>query len=167
MFVPLRNVAIALAASLSLTACYNDGYGHSRVSVGYGASYPSYYGWYDDFYYPGTGYYVYDRGGHRQRWNDRQSRYWTERQRNFRGADRADRRQLRNNWQAFRQDRRTDDRAFRQARRQDRQTVRAGQVTREQFRQNRQADRQAARQELRQDRQDTRRENRRDRRRPN
>src|SRR5690349_20456535 len=47
MSVSLRTTVLALAASLSLTACYNDGYGYSGVSVGYGASYP-YYGWYND-----------------------------------------------------------------------------------------------------------------------
>ena len=35
----------------------------------YGYGYPS-YGWNDDFYYPGTGYYVYSRDGSRHRWTD-------------------------------------------------------------------------------------------------
>ncbi|HWW63352.1 MAG TPA: hypothetical protein VNZ43_01195 [Sphingomonadaceae bacterium] len=81
---------LALASALALGGCYNDGYGYSGVSVGYGTGgyygydYPYYYdgygypgyGWYDGFYYPGNGYYVYDRGGRRHRWSDSQRRYW-------------------------------------------------------------------------------------------
>lgn len=80
---------LALASTLALGGCYDDGYGYSGVSVGYGTGgyygydspyydgygYPG-YGWYDDFYYPGTGYYVFDRGGRRHRWTDSQRQYW-------------------------------------------------------------------------------------------
>ncbi|TVV69862.1 peptidase, partial [Sphingomonas solaris] len=84
---------IALASTLMLGGCYDDGYGYGGVGVGYGGyddgyygggpygyagGYPS-YGWYDGFYYPGNGYYVYDRGGGRQRWNDGQRRHWESR----------------------------------------------------------------------------------------
>ena len=51
---------------------------------GYG--YGSPYGWYDGFYYPGSGYYVYDRYRRPIRWNDTQRRYWQWRQR---GAPRS------------------------------------------------------------------------------
>lgn len=86
---------IGLAGALALGGCaYDDGYGYGGVNVGtgyyggggyYGDGYygPSgyyqpglYSGWYDNYYYPGNGYYVYDRGGRRQRWNDGQRRYW-------------------------------------------------------------------------------------------
>ncbi|MET0372522.1 MAG: hypothetical protein ABW039_14250 [Sphingobium sp.] len=98
---------VGLAGALALGGCaYDDGYGYGGVSVGtgyyagggyyddyYGSPYgygPSgYTGWYDGYYYPGSGYYVYDRGGRRQRWNDGQRRYW-EGRRNNRG-DRPDR----------------------------------------------------------------------------
>lgn len=110
MFVArLRNVALIAAASLGLTACaYDDGYGYGGVSMGWGNGYggygdpyygdygygyggyggygyPSYYGWYSGFYYPGSGYWVYDRGGHRHRWNDHQRRYWEGRRGNNQG----------------------------------------------------------------------------------
>lgn len=89
--------ALGLAGALALGGCaYDDGYGYGGVSVGtgyYGGGgyYDPYYGpsgyyqpglyngWYDGFYYPGSGYYVYDRGGRRQRWSDGQRRYWEAR----------------------------------------------------------------------------------------
>ena len=81
--------AVGLVGVIALGGCgYDDGY-YGGVSVGsgyYGGGYyddywgrgyqPSYYGWYDGFYYPGSGYYVYDRGGRRHRWNDGHRRYW-------------------------------------------------------------------------------------------
>ena len=84
----------ATAAALGLNGCVTDDYGYGRVGVGYGSGYYSgpYYGWYDDFYYPGTGYYVYDRNGRRQRWNDRQRRYWEGRRAERRDDRRDDRR---------------------------------------------------------------------------
>jgi hypothetical protein len=126
--------------------------------------YSPYWGWYDGFYYPGTGYYVYDRYRRPHRWSDAHRRYWTDRQRTFRRADRGDIRELRENWADFRRDRRGDDRAFRVERRDDRRELRAGTVTREQFRADRRQDKKAYRQELRRDRRELRRENRRDRR---
>jgi hypothetical protein len=71
---------------------YGGGYGYPYGS-GYGYGYPygsgygypygygsSYYGWNNGYYYPGTGYYVYDRNRQAHRWSDAQRRYW-ERQR--------------------------------------------------------------------------------------
>jgi len=52
---------------------YPYGYG------GYGGYGSPYWGWNDGFYYPGTGYYVYDRYKNRRVWTDAQKRYWTER----------------------------------------------------------------------------------------
>src|SRR3546814_31102 len=79
-------VAAGLAGVLALSGCYgyDDGYGYGGVSVGsgyYGSSYydPYYggnYGWYNGYYYPGAGYYVYDRGGKRHRWNKDHRRHW-------------------------------------------------------------------------------------------
>lgn len=76
--------AALLTASLSLGGCtMDDGYGYGGVEVGYGAPYYGYgyapYGWYDGYYYPGSGYWLYDRGGSRYRWSDRQRRYWEQR----------------------------------------------------------------------------------------
>ena len=62
---------------------YGAGYGAGYPGYGYGAGYPGYgygyapyWGWYDDFYYPGTGYYVYDSYRRPHRWTDAQRRYW-------------------------------------------------------------------------------------------
>lgn len=73
--------AAALFASMTIAGCtMDDGYGYGGVEVGYGAPYYGYgyapYGWYDGYYYPGNGYWLYDRGGHRHRWSDRHRRYW-------------------------------------------------------------------------------------------
>ena len=115
----LRPALIAIAA-LGLVGCssYYDGYGYNRVSVGlgsYGSYYQPYYGWYDGYYYPGTGYYIYDRYGSRYRWGDRYRNYWESRRpsRGYRdnwSGYRADRRD-------YRQDRRGDRRDFRRNRR--------------------------------------------------
>lgn len=112
--------AIGLAGAVALGGCaYDDGYGYGGVSVGtgyygggyydnwgpsyYGAGYGGYpyYGWYDGFYYPGTGYYVYDRGGHRHRWNDGQRRYWEGRRDHWRGGE-GNRWRGRDNWSGWR-----------------------------------------------------------------
>src|SRR5687767_7709503 len=93
----LRTAAILVAAGVGLSGCttYSPfGYGNG-VSVSYGDRYydPYYdrfgsrygyssapYGWYDGFYYPGAGYYVYDQYRNPYYWNDYQRRYWTVRQ---------------------------------------------------------------------------------------
>jgi hypothetical protein len=92
----LRTAAVLLAAGVGLGGCasYSPfGYGNG-VSIGYGNGYydPYYsgygsryaagyspYGWYDGFYYPGTGYYVYDQYRNPYYCNDYQRRYWTVR----------------------------------------------------------------------------------------
>lgn len=71
---------------------YGAGYG-GRYGYGYGSPYgygygmPG-YGWYDGYYYPGSGYYVYDQHRNARRWSDTQRRYWEWRQR---GAPRGTR----------------------------------------------------------------------------
>jgi hypothetical protein len=92
----LRTAAVLLCAGVGLGGCatYSPfGYGNG-VSVSYGNGYynPYYdrygsryagyapYGWYDGYYYPGAGYYVYDRYRNPYYWNDYQRRYWTVRQ---------------------------------------------------------------------------------------
>src|ERR1700684_311808 len=100
----LRNVLLIALGAASLAAC-DEGYGYGGVDVGYGPPPPGpgycdpywgdcygpygpygygYAGYYGDpwwglgggFLYPGLGFYVYDRYGHRHRWNDAQRRYW-------------------------------------------------------------------------------------------
>ena len=61
-----KRTAFALAATTTLLGACSTGYGggYGMASAGYyGDSYydDGYYGWDDNFYYPGTGYYVYDR----------------------------------------------------------------------------------------------------------
>jgi hypothetical protein len=96
---------LVLAAGLSLSACETDDYGdggygygggYGGVSVGYsdwdpyygGFRADPYWGWYGDYYYPGTGYYVYDRYNRRHRWNDSQRGYWQGRSRNWHDSHR-------------------------------------------------------------------------------
>jgi len=96
----LRSAAIALAAGIGLGGCatYSPyGYG-SGVSVSLGSGYDPYYnryssryspygygyaspywGWYDGFYYPGSGYYVYDSYRRPYYWSDAQRIYWIKR----------------------------------------------------------------------------------------
>jgi hypothetical protein len=101
--------ALALASGIALSGCaydmYGDGYGgygSYGVGIGYGGysgyggygygGYPYGYGyggyggygydpfgWYGDYYYPGSGIYVYDRYRTRHVWNDTQRRYWEQR----------------------------------------------------------------------------------------
>jgi hypothetical protein len=86
---------LAAAAALGLAGCVTDDYGYGGVSLGYNGGYygDPYWGWYDNYYYPGTGYYIYDRGGTRHAWNDSQRRYWEGRRGN---------RQATENWSGYR-----------------------------------------------------------------
>lgn len=98
---PLRAAALAATAFLGLSACstYGDyGYGgRTSYSVGLGYGSGPYYGWYDDYYYPGSGYYVYDRVGRRHSWTDSQRRYWEGRR-----GDRRENWRNRENWRDYR-----------------------------------------------------------------
>src|SRR5687768_4553496 len=55
---------------------YGSRYGYGS---GYGYGYMPYYGWYNGFYYPGTGYYVYDRNRRPRQLTEAERRYWAER----------------------------------------------------------------------------------------
>ncbi|MBY8828608.1 hypothetical protein [Hephaestia mangrovi] len=99
----LMLAGLVVAAGLGVSACATDGYyggGYGGYGGYYGDYYdynggywddgglyydPSYYGWYGNYYYPGTGVYVYDRNHNRHRWNDAQRRYWQNRGHNWRG----------------------------------------------------------------------------------
>jgi hypothetical protein len=178
MFVSrVRTAAAALIAAFALSACaYDDGYGYGGLSVGYGS--PGYYnagygyggygspywGWHDNFYYPGTGYYVYDRWGGRQRWNDRHRNYWEGRRRYWRGdrRDRWDGFDRRVDRREYRRERRADRRDFRNDRRELRRDFRRGEIDRRAFRQERRENRREYRSERRENRRDFRRDRRRD-----
>jgi hypothetical protein len=92
-------LAAGLGTLVALGGCAEDrGYGYSGVSVGYNAAWGDpYWGWNDDYYYPGTGVYVYDRNRHRSQWNDTQRGYWEGRRTNWHGDQ-----TWRNNWHDFR-----------------------------------------------------------------
>ena len=104
----LRSVAIILAAGVGLGGCatyspfgygsgvsvsygnrgYYDPYygGYSRYGyspygygAGYGYGYSPYYGWHNGFYYPGSGYYVYDRFRRPRVLTDAERQYWSQR----------------------------------------------------------------------------------------
>jgi len=119
---PLRTAALAAAAMIGLSGCAYNGL-YSGVSVGlgnsgyydpyygsgygYGAGYPGYgygygfdpyWGWNDGFYYPGTGYYVYDTYRRPFRWTDAQRRYWTQRRERTLASGF---RQIATNWSEF------------------------------------------------------------------
>ena len=138
----LRGAMVAVAA-IGLAGCTAyDGYGYSGLSIGYGnyggyhrPYYRPYYGWYDGYYYPGTGYYIYDRYGSRYRWSDRYRSYWEARRPTYRYRD---------NWSGYHAERRDDDRR--------------------EYRQERWDDHRAYRAERREDRRDYRRDRRQDRR---
>ena len=85
--ISMRRALLALAAigmTGGLGGCVGS-YGYASDYYGAPAYSPGsrYYGglggWYDDFYYPGTGVYVFDRSGRRTRWNDGQRRHWQQR----------------------------------------------------------------------------------------
>jgi hypothetical protein len=95
-------VAAGLIGAATLAGCAGDrGYGYSGVSVGYNAAWGDpYWGWNGDYYYPGTGVYVYDRQRRRHNWDDAQRGYWENRRSSWRG-DRSNRA----NWHDFRRGR--------------------------------------------------------------
>lgn len=95
---PIILAALA-AAALPLGACTSYGYGD-----GYGAGFAydaawgdHYWGWYGDYYYPGTGFYVYNIHHRRVRWNEAQRRYWQARHNGWRGP----RGTIRRTWRDF------------------------------------------------------------------
>ena len=110
-------IPAVLAAALGLSGCVG-GFGYGGISAGYGDRYDdpyyddpynddryyaaSYYGWYDDYYYPGIGFYIYDGGGSRHRWNDRHRHYWEGRRGSWEG--RRGSHQARENWSGYRRD---------------------------------------------------------------
>ncbi len=95
---------VLMGATLGLSACmyadgaYGDGYVNGGYSDGYACDpydpYDAYYscdygygfanigfggGWYDDFFYPGYGLFVFDRIGHRHQMRNNHRRYWAHR----------------------------------------------------------------------------------------
>jgi hypothetical protein len=136
---PARNVAIALASAVTLGGCasYYGGYGgnggYGGLSVGIGSGYydpyysnlgyyggSPYWGWYDNYYYPGTGYYVYDRYRQPYRWTGAQQAYWTQRRAAL-GTTAIRSTSIRPNWSGFTRPRTTTATTRTQISRPDRQ----------------------------------------------
>ena len=95
----IRTAALTVAAAIGLSACMSPyGYGGVGVGAGYGGGYydgygpgygyasgygyEPYWGWYDGYYYPGSGYYVYDSYRRPHRWDDDHRRHWEGRRTN-------------------------------------------------------------------------------------
>jgi hypothetical protein len=92
-------ISLLAAGALALSGCaydmygspYGYGYGYGPASslsigVGYGGGYYGGYGysydpfgWYGDYYYPGSGIYVYDSYRRPHVWSSGQRDYWTSR----------------------------------------------------------------------------------------
>jgi hypothetical protein len=66
------------STSLSIGIGYGGGYYGGYGYGGYGYGYDP-FGWYGDYYYPGTGVYVYDSYRRPHVWSDSQRSYWTSR----------------------------------------------------------------------------------------
>lgn len=95
-------IAALTVATVGLSGCvydlgvgyYDDGYAYNRYDCDPFAPFDSYYacdsgygfynigfggGWYDSFWYPGYGYYIFDNRGHRHHMRDHHRRYWASR----------------------------------------------------------------------------------------
>jgi hypothetical protein len=76
--------AATLGCGAALGGCADGG--SSRTGMGYSiAGGDTYWGWYGDYYYPGTGVYVYDRYRHRTQWTPQQRGYWEARRSRWHG----------------------------------------------------------------------------------
>jgi hypothetical protein len=56
---------------------YSCDYGHGFYNIGYGG------GWYDNYWYPGYGFYLFDRYGSRYPMRDNHRRYWGQQRHNW------------------------------------------------------------------------------------
>jgi len=115
------------------------GYGYGGYPYGsYGRCIDPYWGWYDGFYYPGTGYYVYDSYRRPHVWTDAQRRYWSERRKKAESAAptkvvnqpnwgefNRQRAEQRDAWLGSREDRRVERQSSPRTRSEDRQVERS------------------------------------------
>jgi hypothetical protein len=97
-------ILVPLAGAAALGGCVDDKYGaypydYGYGGVGYSAAWGDpYWGWYGDYYYPGTGIYIYDVHHRRMAWGDDQRRYWEGRRQSWHGPNGS----VRTNWRGFR-----------------------------------------------------------------
>src|SRR5690348_2956195 len=87
---------LGIAGALTLAGCYDDGYygvgaGYGYYGDGYYGDYADWYGpgygWYDGFYYPGSGFFVFDREGRRHHMRDRDRDHWGNRGGHWKGGN--------------------------------------------------------------------------------
>lgn len=101
------------------------GYGYPGYYGGFGAPY---FGWYDNYYYPGTGIYVYDSYRRPHVWSETQQRYWTQQRTRALNttstASTTTRPTIRENWSGFNRQTATDRATARTERREARQEER-------------------------------------------
>ncbi len=64
---------------------YACDYGYGFANIGYGG------GWYDQYYYPGYGIYIFDRGGKRHAMRDNHRRHWARQRAQYGGRYARDR----------------------------------------------------------------------------
>ncbi len=64
---------------------YACDYGYGFANIGYGG------GWYDQYYYPGYGIYIFDRGGRRHAMRDHHRRHWARQRAEYGGHHARDR----------------------------------------------------------------------------
>jgi len=135
------------SVSIGYGSGYYGGYGYgSPYYGGYGYGSPYYggfgspYGWYDNSYYPGTGYYVYDTYRQPHVMTTTQRQYWASRSPALRSTSTTTRTAVRPNWSGFNRQAAEARQTAHHTAREERQT------TREQRRQ--------TREELRADRSD-------------
>jgi hypothetical protein len=107
---------------------YGGGYygaNYNRYGYGYGSGYGQpYYGWYNGYYYPGSGYYVYDRDRRAHRWSDAQRKYWEWRRQGATNTARGGTGGVLQNWVDFQNGGRTANRTVRQRAGEQTQVVR-------------------------------------------
>jgi len=80
---------------------YYGGYGYGDYGYGYSGYGSPYSGWYGGYYYPGTGYYVYDSYRRPHRWSDRQQRYWSQRREQVRTSSTSSTTNRTADWSGF------------------------------------------------------------------
>jgi len=87
---------------------YGSPYGGYYGGLGYGYPYSSYgaygydpFGWYGDYYYPGSGVYVYDRNRTRHVWSGDQQRYWGQRRQQWQSHGGSTTTGTRENWSGW------------------------------------------------------------------
>lgn len=81
----VNNQSYACDPYASFDDYYACDYGYGFANIGYGG------GWYDQYYYPGYGVYLFDRGGQRHAMRDNDRRHWARQRAEYGGRHARDR----------------------------------------------------------------------------